>query len=123
MIIPGAQQGQRGADAGLTPRAGVHFHTGNTGAHETIDILLTQRSNIFVVDGSYNTTCTLPSVAEAGGMMFFFYITSGGGANLVITDNGDDPDFSTVTISTTNDAFILMSDGIHWFAFNAGDTS
>ncbi len=123
MNIPGAQQGQRTADAGLSPRLGVHFHTGDSSANETISILLTQRSNKLITDATYTLTCTLPSVAEAGGMMFFFYLVTDGGQNVTITDAGDDLDFTDVTMDTVNDAFIAISDGIHWFITNGGDTT
>lgn len=123
MNIPGAQQGQRTANAGLTPRGGVHYHTASTSAHETIAITVDQRSNILVVDASHNLTCTLPPVAEAGGMMFFFYLVTAGGANCVITDAGDDLDFNDATLADENDRCILISDGIHWFCIDAGTTA
>jgi len=123
MNIPGAQQGQRTADAGLTPRGGVVYKTGDSTDHEIVYMTTDQRSWVVVTDGSKNLTLTLPPVAQAGGMMFFFYIVTGAGGNLVIDDDGDDADFSAVTIATTNDAFICTSDGIHWFAMNGGDTS
>ncbi len=123
MNIPGAQQGQRTANAGLSPRAGVHYHTGDSSANETIAITVDQRSNKLVTDATYWLKCTLPSVALAGGMMFFFYLVTDGGQNVTITDAGDDLDFTDVTMDTVNDAIICMSDGIHWFAFNGGDTT
>ena len=123
MNIPGSQAGQRTANAGLSPRAGVHFHTGSATAAETIAITEDQRSNILVTDATYALTCTLPSVAAAGGMMFFFYLVTDGGQDVTITDKGDDLDFTDVTMDTVNDAIICISDGIHWFAFNGGDTT
>ncbi len=123
MIIPGAQQGQRTADAGLTPRSGVHFHTGSDAANETIDILLTQRSNILVTDSTFWLKCTLPSVAEAGGMIFLFYLVTHGGQDVTITDSGDDADFNDVTMDAGNDAFMLISDGVHWFAISCNATT
>lgn len=123
MNIPGAQQGQRTADAGLTPRLGVHYHTGDTSDHETIDITIDQRSNILTVGATYNVTCTLPPVALAGGMMFFFYLISAGGADVYIDDAGDDLDFNQATMTDLNDRCILISDGIHWFCIDAGVTA
>lgn len=120
MNIPGAQQGQRTADAGLTPRAGVHFHTGSSTADETIDILITQRSNVLVTDSSFWLKCVLPPVALAGGMMFFFYLIEDNTQNVTITDAGDDLDFDDVTLADVNDRCILISDGIHWFSLDGG---
>jgi len=123
MNIPGAQQAQRTADAGLSPRDGVHYHTGDDEANETISITLDQRSNILTTDDTYTLTCTLPPVAQAGGMMFFFYLVSDGGQDVTITDAGDDADFDDATMADVNDRCILISDGIHWFCLDGGITT
>lgn len=120
MNIPGAQQGQRTADTGLTPRDGVHYHTSDADANETIVITLDQRSNILRTDDTYWLKCTLPPVAEAGGMMFFFYLVYDGTQNVTIQDAGDDLDFDDVTLADVNDRCILISDGIHWFCLDGG---
>lgn len=123
MNIPGAQQAQRTAERGLTPRDGVVFKTGSATADETVAMTTDQRSYILTTDDTYTLTMTLPSVAEAGGMMFFFYLVSDGGQDVTITDKGDDLDFDDITMDTVNDAFILISDGIHWFAISANAVS
>jgi len=124
MNIPGAQQGQRTANAGLTPRAGVAFVTSSALVTEyemTTDI----RSVELTTDNANALTLYLPPVALAGGMIFFLYLVKDDGVDVTVKDFGDvdEPDFTHITMDTVNDAFVLISDGIHWFATNGSDTS
>ncbi len=120
MNIPGAQQGQRTANAGLTPRAGVVYVTSSATVTEFV-MTVDDRSLKIVTDGSNALSVVLPSVAEAGGMFFFFYLITDSAVDVTITDKGDDLDFNDVTMDTANDAFVAISDGIHWFITNGGD--
>ncbi len=121
-IIPGAQQGQRTADAGLTPRGAVVFVTSSASVTEYVMTTVT-RSLKIVTDGANALSVVLPSVAEAGGMFFFFKLITDSAVDVTLTDKGDDADFTDVTMDTANDAFVAISDGIHWFLTSGKDTS
>jgi len=122
ILIPGAQQEQRTANAGLTPRAGVTFVTSSASVTEYV-MTTDERSLKLTTDGSNALSVVLPPVAAAGGMMFFFYLVTHSVVDVTITDKGDDADFTDVTMDTGNDAFVAISDGIHWFITNGSDTS
>ncbi len=119
MNIPGAQQGQRTADAGLTPRLAVVFVTSSASV-TTYTMTVDERSLKLTTDGSNALSVVLPPVAEAGGMLYFFYLVGDSVVDVTITDKGDDADYDDITMNTANDAFVLFSDGIHWFAMNGG---
>ena len=125
-MMPGNQQAQLSANMGLSGRGAIHYHTGSAIANETIQILTTQRVNIFITDATYTLTVSLPSVAAAAGMWFSFYIGTDGGQDVTIrpyTDGGsaeDDTDFDNLTLADVNDRCLLFSDGIHWHPISTG---
>ncbi len=112
--------------AGLTGRDAVVHYNGEVEAADAADTVamnIRQRSYIIITDNTNATTMTLPPVAEAAGMIFLFYLVTDGGQNVTITDDADDADFTDVTMDTENDAFVLVSDGIHWFAISGNATT
>ena len=112
--------------AGLTGRDAVVHYDGSVeaaSAADTVAMNIRQRSWILITDDTNATILTLPPVADAAGMIFLFYLETDGGQDITITDDADDLDFSDVTMANVNDAFVLISDGIHWFAINGGATT
>ena len=111
---------------GLAGRDAIVFYDGSVeaaSAADTVAMNIRQRSWKLITDGTNATTMTLPPVAEAAGMIFLFYLVTDGGQNVTITDDADDADFTDVTMDTENDAFVLVSDGIHWFAISGNATT
>ena len=126
MLQPGDKLGQQTADTGLTGRDAVVYYDGEVEAGsgpDTVQMLLTERSWKIITDNANATTLKLPSVFEAARMAYFLYITKDGGQNVTITDRGYDSDFDDRTLADVNDRCMIVSDGIHWFAFDAGITA
>jgi len=121
MTLPGTPLAQVTADKGMPARESVLFYTSATAA--TLQMTINDRTYNLTTSGAA-LAVTLPSVAEAAGMMFFIYfISKDSSYSITVDDKGDDIPFSQLTIDTEDDAFILISDGIHWYAMNASATT
>lgn len=117
-MLPGEKALGQTADVGLLGRDAVVHITSISGLI-TYTMTTANRSLIMTTTNSYGLTVTLPSVAQAAGMMFFFYaVVIDSGDNVSITDKGDDIDFTDITLNADNESCVLVSDGIHWFAFD-----
>ena len=60
-------------------------------------------------------TLTLPPVVEAAGLLFSIVSVIADVQAVTVTDAGDDANFVDLTLDTTDDAALLMSDGNRWW--------
>ena len=90
-------------------------------ANTTLNMTSGTRVYHVSVGATFTLSLVLPAVGECVGIPFFVKTVSGGGAAITINDNGDDPAFTQVVLSTTKDAVMLISDGTYWYCFNAQD--
>jgi len=119
-MFPGDKLNQQGADVGLLGRDAVKYHTA-TDVEGTQTLTLTERTRSLII-GTDGGVCevTLPSVSMFAGMTLFVYMIADDNNDVTLVDANDDSDFDTVTLSEVNDRVVLISDGVHWFAFDGG---
>ncbi len=118
-MLPAEKLAGQTADAGLAGRDTVTYVTASatvsglamTTRMRTVKLITTSDSALAVV---------LPPVAESAGMIFFIQFVTKATNDCTIDDDADDADFDQVTLDTQNDAFVLISDGIHWFCMDGG---
>jgi hypothetical protein len=60
-------------------------------------------------------TLTLPPVSEAAGFIYSLHATIANAQAVTVTDHGDDPDFTNLTLDADGDAALLYSDGARWW--------
>jgi len=76
------------------------------------------RATANTATGDY--TVTLPPVADAAGLIFFIVSIIANSKTITVTDAGDESQFSDLTLDTTDDHAILISDGLRWYVVHNG---
>jgi len=60
----------------------------------------------------------LPPVSECAGQIFTVYLDAHSTDDVTINDNGDDPDFTTITLNAADEFAVIMSNGVRWLFLN-----
>ena len=121
-MLPAEKLAGQTADAGLAGRSAVNYITASASV-STLAMTTRDRTVKLVTTSDNGIAVTLPPVAESAGMMCFVQFVTKATNDCTINDDADDADFDQVTVDTQNDAFVLISDGIHWFCMNGGATT
>jgi len=116
LIVP-EQKLARGGSAALVMRETVAYITSSASlAAYTITGLV---RHLMVTTGGA-ITITLPAVSECAGEIFTVYLDSDGGTDITITDAGDDPDFTDITIADEDHFSVFISNGVRWMYIQTG---
>lgn len=86
-------------------------------------VLVTERANAFVWDGSGAATLNLPTAASAGNN-FFVSVRNEGGGDVTIDPSGSETINTETSISLRpGDSATLITDGLEWFTLGLGQES
>ena len=99
------------ADRYIPSRTTVKHLTRNS-ALTSYTMLPTDRTVYVTHSGSFSLK--LPKVAQCMGQIYVIKDVARTSGNLVITDDNDDVDFSTITLNATNEYAVVLSDGLSW---------